>query len=189
MFWRVKNHRWKICQVYKPHIHVLSSPQQLTQILSQPFPQDTSQQTVWANSFPTGRIHKFTPLPRVHTLTNVCPSQYLDTMKISAIVALAAVIAVAQAQTCWTQLKDCKTQALDKEIDLGQCREELTNSGEETRCWKCAYTEVQRCVDASGGGYWSTCYKNGLRMRKFCLEGKPCGYERPGELNLRFQRD
>ncbi|KAF9370817.1 hypothetical protein CPC16_003456 [Podila verticillata] len=102
-----------------------------------------------------------------------------DTMKIFAIVALAAVAAVAHAQTtCWNQLRTCKSEALEKDISLGECQEnmdqcqaEKANNAEETRCWKCAYTEVQRCVDASGDGNWSTCYKNGLRMRKFCLEG------------------
>ncbi|KAG0037358.1 hypothetical protein BGZ82_002647 [Podila clonocystis] len=145
-------------------------------------------------------------------------------MKFLTVVALAAVAAVASAQTtCWNQLKACKTDVIDREIDLAQCddekntceyekntcenekdtcenakntcenekktceNEKKTNT-EQARCWQCAYTEVQRCVDASGQNSWPGCYKNGLRMRKFCLEGQPCGYERPGEFrHLRFQ--
>ncbi|KAG0063433.1 hypothetical protein BGZ90_002656 [Linnemannia elongata] len=117
-------------------------------------------------------------------------------IKFSAILALAAVAAVANAQTCWQQLQTCKTDAVNKDIALGQCQEaeeqctsEKSQSAEQARCWQCAYTEVQRCVDASGGDRaFPGCYKNGLRMRKFCLEGQSCGYERPGEFRLfRFQ--
>ncbi|KAG0273087.1 hypothetical protein BGZ96_005022 [Linnemannia gamsii] len=113
-------------------------------------------------------------------------------MKFSTILALAAVAAVVNAQTCWQQLQTCKTDGVSKDIALGQCQEaedlcnsEKSQSAEQARCWQCAYTEVQRCVDASGGDKaFPGCYKNGLRMRKFCLEGQPCGYERPGEFRL-----
>ncbi|KAG0271900.1 hypothetical protein BGZ95_000225 [Linnemannia exigua] len=111
-------------------------------------------------------------------------------MKFSALLVLAAITAVANAQGCWDQLETCQTSAVKKDIALGrcqesekQCRTEKVQDAEQARCWQCAYTEVQRCVDASGGNAaFPGCYKNGLRMRKFCLEGKPCGYERPGEL-------
>ena len=113
-------------------------------------------------------------------------------MKFSVILALAAVAAVANAQTCWQQLQTCMTDGVNKDIALLQCQEaeeqcaaEKGQSSEQARCWQCAYTEVQRCVDASGGDRaFSGCYRNGLRMRKFCLEGQPCGYERPGEFQL-----
>ncbi|KAK3818268.1 MAG: hypothetical protein JOS17DRAFT_757461 [Linnemannia elongata] len=119
-------------------------------------------------------------------------------MKFSTILALAAVAAVANAQTCWQQLQTCKIDEVNKGIALGQCQDaeqqcssEKSQNAEQARCWQCAYTEVQRCVDASGGDRaFPGCYKNGLRMRKFCLEGQPCGYERPGEFRfLRFQNN
>ncbi|KAG0227927.1 hypothetical protein BGW41_003592 [Actinomortierella wolfii] len=117
-------------------------------------------------------------------------------MKFSAILILVTIATVANAQGCWSMLETCKSDGVKKDIALGKCQEaeqncsaEKNQSAEQARCWKCAYTEVQRCVNASGGNSaFPICYKNGLRMRKFCLEGKPCGYERPGELHrFRFQ--
>ncbi|KAG0375009.1 hypothetical protein BGX24_009649 [Mortierella sp. AD032] len=113
-------------------------------------------------------------------------------MKFSAILVLAAIAAVTSAQTCWDQLDECQIDSVKKRGELRraqdaekQCRTEKAADAEQARCWQCAYTEVQRCVDASGGNpSFPGCYKNGLRMRKFCLEGQKCGYERPGEIGF-----
>ncbi|KAG0304177.1 hypothetical protein BGZ97_001601 [Linnemannia gamsii] len=113
-------------------------------------------------------------------------------MKFTVILALAAVATVANGQTCWQLLQTCKNDGVNKDIALLQCQEaeqqcasEKSQNAEQARCWQCAYTEVQRCVNASGGDKsFPLCYKNGLRMRKFCLEGQPCGYERPGEIHF-----
>ncbi|KFH61953.1 hypothetical protein MVEG_12107 [Podila verticillata NRRL 6337] len=124
-------------------------------------------------------------------------------MKISTIVAIAVVAAVTNAQqTCWNQLKSCKNEIVDKEIeaaecqdayqqcqvDKGQCQAEKGRDSEQARCWKCAYTEVRRCVDATSAGYpnvWEVCYNNALNKHySNCMKGWQCG----AELHYRFRQ-
>ncbi|KAG0086730.1 hypothetical protein BGZ93_006745 [Podila epicladia] len=115
-------------------------------------------------------------------------------MKISTVVAVAMVAAVTNAQTCWDQLKTCKNLVTDKEIEAAQCQDayqqcqvdnkqcqiEKGQDTEQARCWKCAYTEVRRCVDASRGypNVWEVCYNNALNKHyNNCIKGWPCGAE------------
>ncbi|KAF8928722.1 hypothetical protein BGZ52_002987 [Haplosporangium bisporale] len=117
-------------------------------------------------------------------------------MKISAIVAIAVVAAVTNAQqTCWNQLKSCKNEIVDKEIEAAECQDayqqcqaEKGRDSEQARCWKCAYTEVRRCVDATSAGYpnvWEVCYNNALNKHyNNCMKGWQCG----AELHYRFRQ-
>ncbi|KAG0258773.1 hypothetical protein BGZ95_004876, partial [Linnemannia exigua] len=83
--------------------------------------------------------------------------------------ALSTVALVVNAD-CWSNLRQCQVSNAELQVNIDQCKEEKDSTSRAVYCWKCAYTETKRCMDASNRDSYYQCYGYAERARKRCDE-------------------